>query len=276
MKKIFLVFILFFISIFSIPAYAQTIEINAPNDLAISTGGIFFFSTASNQKFKDVFPTNSLLNLGFTNFSGGPLTVAPAADFVVIGPSQDVRGNGNIILDYSMATQNVSNYGFSIIPTNGFSVFVVTPTLNASSSGGIISSSSGGGIVISSSSSGSAVSTSSSSGSIGSINKPNLTLSGPSLLTLKPQGNNVLKLTAKAESFSSNSKCQVYTSNDSLLRVKPTVFLLGQDHTTQAIRIGVPQIFAVHLIDTSTSKAVTINVTCENGASDEMDLVIKP
>lgn len=94
-----------------------------------------------------MFPTNPNLDIEFTNFTGGPCAIAPAADFAEIGPQIIVMGMGVQTLNFSGASQNVGNFGLSFVPQAGpcvFEIFIPKPQIVSTSS----SSSSGGDIVI--------------------------------------------------------------------------------------------------------------------------------
>lgn len=127
--------------------HAQTFDINSsfPQQTTISGPGFFPFSTISNDFFQEQFPQNMNLEATFTSFLGGPCTIAPAADFAEIGSPFTVTGNSNFILDFSMASQNVSTFGLSFVPKGSPCTFnLQIMTLSTSSSPGSISTSSGG------------------------------------------------------------------------------------------------------------------------------------
>lgn len=264
-----------------LPVSAQTLELSIKNDLAISTGGTHLFSVNSNNILKSVFPADTKVNLQISSFSGSPFVVAPTSDFTVIGPLQEIRGLGNYIVDYANAASNTNSYGLSITPSFGFSIFSLTPTAGgfsggSSSTSSSSSSSSSGGISSSSTSSSGSTSTSSSGGVKGTFNEGSIDLEGPGVLNLQSNKNNFVKLTVSQDDFLANSRCQIYTSNDPLLRIKPRIFDLGSSKKTQIFFVLVPREYAVKLIETDTNRTITIVVACENGARDEVDLIISP
>lgn len=104
---------------------------------------------------------------------------------------------------------------------------------------------------------------------------PALTLSGQDTLVLQPIGMNIAKIMALASNFPSNSKCTVTKSSD-LVRIKPSKFVLGPSKTKKTIRVKVPLLDALDLIENDISEEVNISVSCDNGASNEFDLFIEP
>lgn len=263
-------FILFICFSYLLPAKSQTIDLNINQDLAISAGGIYIFSLSANNQLKTILPTSPSLILQFTSFSGAPLKVAPVGDFNIIGTSQTVTTTGNITVDFSMALQNTGSYGLSLTPSSSASVFSFTVVpQSASSSTPTIGSTS------TSSSSGGSTSSSSSSGGI-VPGMPGITILGPDKIFLESKGNNLVKFTTSAFYFPTTSRCQVFTSNDPLLKVKPRSFSLNNEKNQKVIDVKVPTTFARNLITTGTSKIVTINVTCKNGARNQIDLLVIP
>ena len=133
---------------FPLIATAETFDIDSvfPQQATISGPGFFPFSNTSNDFFQDNFPQNMELEATFTNFLGGPCTLAPAADFAEIGPPFTVTGSNSFILDFSMASPNAGTFGLSFVPKGSpctFNLLIMTPSV-ASSSGS--TSTSGGAI----------------------------------------------------------------------------------------------------------------------------------
>ncbi len=129
------------ITIFSltltISTFAQTVEIGSKQSLTVSSPGFFPFSSISNATFKQNLPGNPNLEVLFTNFLGSPCNIAPAADFGEIGSPLMVTGNGNFIIDFSMAGPNAGTFGLSLVPQNGtciFDILVQKPSISSSSS----------------------------------------------------------------------------------------------------------------------------------------------
>lgn len=146
-----------------------------------------------------------------------------------------------------------------------------------SSSSGSTSTSTSGGIISMGTSSGvvSTPTSSSSSGGI-SVSSPELEIVGPTIFVLKQKGKNIVKLNVTSVNFKLPTQCQVFTSDDSLIMVKPLTFNLSAFLRQQILRVTIPKKIASDLIKAKTSKEVTINVTCKNGTSDEFDLNITP
>lgn len=129
----------------TLSAFAQTVEIGSKQSLTVSSPGFFPFSSTSNDQFKQGFNDNSNLDVFFTNFLGSPCQIAPAADFGEIGSPILVTGNGQFILDFSMAGPTSSAFGVSLVPQNGTCIFdilvqeqTITSSSSSSSSGEIV------------------------------------------------------------------------------------------------------------------------------------------
>lgn len=107
---------------------------------------------------------------------------------------------------------------------------------------------------------------------------PVLTLQAPEALILKPTGMNKVFVNAEASDFSTKSKCTVFTSSDSglSLKIRPKKFSLSSTKINKDFKIMVNNIDALELINSETSEVVTISVTCDNGASDEIDILLAP
>ncbi len=136
-QRILYVILLSSLLIFPLLASAQTFDIDSvfPQQATISNSGFFPFSNISNNAFQDQFPKNMSLEATFTNFLGGPCTIAPAANFAEIGPSFTVTGNSNFLLDFSMASQ-VDTFGLSFAPQGSpctFNLLIMTPIVSSSS-----------------------------------------------------------------------------------------------------------------------------------------------
>lgn len=106
---------------------------------------------------------------------------------------------------------------------------------------------------------------------------PVLSLSGPEKIVLRPTGMNVAKIKATGFNFPSSSMCTV-SSSSAITTIKPKVFTLspGGSKNKKIFRIKIPLLQALSLIETDSSETATITVTCSNGASDVIDLLITP
>lgn len=128
-----------------IKTYAQNLDFNTDQTLTVSGPGFFQFSTTANDDFHMLFPTNPNLDVIISNYLGGPCLIAPAADFNEVGPQTTLSGNNQLMLDFTMAGENVDLFGLSFVPTSApctFNLFITPHEIISSSS----SSSSGGGI----------------------------------------------------------------------------------------------------------------------------------
>lgn len=112
----------------------------------------------------------------------------------------------------------------------------------------------------------------------GSQGVPVLNLSGPDSIILKPIGPNKAPIIATATNFSASSKCKVFASseNNTRLKTRPTKFSLSPSMTSKTFMLKVPKIEALNLISNEASDTATVNVTCENGANDEISITITP
>ncbi len=125
----------------SLTTSAQTFDINSPitQQFTITSPGFFPLSNIANDAFQEQFSQNMNLEATFTNFLGGPCTLAPAADFAEIGPPFTITGNSNFLLDFSMASPNVDIFGLSLVPKGSpctFNLQLTTPKIQSSSSSG--------------------------------------------------------------------------------------------------------------------------------------------
>lgn len=105
---------------------------------------------------------------------------------------------------------------------------------------------------------------------------PTLEIIGQDTLILKSRGGNKVVLKANAFNFPQLTKCRVTTSNDSLVKVKPKQFLLSKVQTKKKITVRVPLAKAFELIENDSEETATITIVCENGTSDEFDLLLTP
>ncbi|MBI3589765.1 MAG: pre-peptidase C-terminal domain-containing protein [Candidatus Melainabacteria bacterium] len=112
----------------------------------------------------------------------------------------------------------------------------------------------------------------------GSQGIPVLNLSGPDSIILKPVGSNKASIMAMATDFSASSKCKVFTSseNNTHLKTRPAKFSLSSSMTSKTFMLIVPKAEALNLISNEVSDTATVNVTCENGANDEISVTITP
>lgn len=107
---------------------------------------------------------------------------------------------------------------------------------------------------------------------------PVVSLTTKDALVLKPVGRNRFTVLAEAVNFSEPSTCQVFTTsdNDILLKTRPAKFKLSPNITRKQFKVIVPKPQALELINNNTEETVTVNVTCDNGASDDTDIILTP
>ncbi len=107
-------------------SYAQSIELNSPQDLTVSFSGFFPFSDEANQSFKDLIDQNGSVAIIIKNFMGKGLNIAPAADFREIGKKKKIKGDTIIIIDYKK--KKAKKFGLSFVPKGAVSAnFEVQP-----------------------------------------------------------------------------------------------------------------------------------------------------
>ncbi len=82
------------------PAMAQLVELDTPQDISIFGTGFYPFSDAANASFKELVNKNGLVAVVIKNFDGKPLKIAPAADFHEIGRKKTITADGILIIDY--------------------------------------------------------------------------------------------------------------------------------------------------------------------------------
>ncbi len=95
------------------------LELNKIQTLVISDSGFFPFSNDSNNKLKNLFLIDSILNLTISNFTGGACKIAPAADLAEVNFSTTVDMDGLFTINYINAKpKNVNNYGIAFVPVS--------------------------------------------------------------------------------------------------------------------------------------------------------------
>lgn len=107
---------------------------------------------------------------------------------------------------------------------------------------------------------------------------PVLSLSAPESLILKSTGMNKLPVTVEISNFSNPSKCKVFTTTNSgiTIKSKPAKFSLSQSMTNKTFNLMINKLDALNIINSNVADTVTVNVTCSNGANDEIDVSLAP
>jgi len=105
---------------------------------------------------------------------------------------------------------------------------------------------------------------------------PTVTLSGSDTIFLNPTGMNFINLIATASNFDSKSSCSILTSDSTLLKSKPSRFMLSPIMTQKTIKVKVPSFQAVNLISNGSSDVITVSISCDNQTSDEKDILLSP
>ncbi|MBI2995610.1 MAG: hypothetical protein HYY52_02750 [Candidatus Melainabacteria bacterium] len=108
------------------------------------------------------------------------------------------------------------------------------------------------------------------------IGIPSVTLTGSDTLILKPVGANKTMIKASAFNFNSKSKCFITSSNESFVKIKPSVFSLSPAMLAKNMRVVIKRSHALDLISNNKEEDLTVSIICDNGASDEFDIHLTP
>ena len=104
--------------VLAVPAFAQQVELDTPQTIAIFGTGFYPFSDAANQSFKKLVNENGLVAIVIKNFNGKPLKIAPAADYKEIGRKKNISADGIVILDYKKKKGKRFGLSFKGKPTS--------------------------------------------------------------------------------------------------------------------------------------------------------------
>ena len=107
---------------------------------------------------------------------------------------------------------------------------------------------------------------------------PVLSLSAPEAVLIKQNGNTKVMIRAEATNFSSKSNCDIFVSNDNdiTFKVKPAFFSLTPKATRKKFKIILPFIEGQNIVNNGAGENVSINVTCDNGANEEINILFTP
>ena len=107
---------------------------------------------------------------------------------------------------------------------------------------------------------------------------PVLSLSAPEAVLIKQNGNTKVMIRAEATNFSSKSNCDIFISNDNniTLKAKPAFFSLSPKATRKKFKIILPFSEGQNIINNGVGENVSINVTCDNGANEEINILFTP
>lgn len=86
-------------------------------------------------------------------------------------------------------------------------------------------------------------------------------------------GINFFKLRADAVQFKSTTDCDISTSDESFLKVRPSTFILSPFRKRKIFIARIPSSQALSL---QSNKKITITATCKNNASDKAVVLITP
>ncbi|MBI3590016.1 MAG: hypothetical protein HY094_01395 [Candidatus Melainabacteria bacterium] len=103
-----------------------------------------------------------------------------------------------------------------------------------------------------------------------------LTIITPDSLSLKPRGLNVFKINIVGLNFKSISKCQATSSDDSLIKIKPKIFVLSPARNKKSVLVRLSRSLVSDIIDNGSSEDITVSVSCVNGAGDEKNVTLIP
>lgn len=103
---------------------------------------------------------------------------------------------------------------------------------------------------------------------------PQLSITGEGDVTLSRTRKNANKLAVNAFNFVFNTTCTAISLDNSLLKVKPSKFILGSKKSRQALRISVPFTKVLELLGQKSSEFVNVQVFCDNEASAEREVYL--
>lgn len=105
---------------------------------------------------------------------------------------------------------------------------------------------------------------------------PSIAVSGPEALILKQKGKNMIELSVNSFNFNTRTRCEVITSDNVAVMVKPSVFKLDKTKPKRKVKIKIPLSQALTLIEEDRTETLSISILCDNGVSDEIDVEISP
>ena len=113
---------------------------------------------------------------------------------------------------------------------------------------------------------------------ISTVESPTITLSGPETVIVSDltKKKNKFKVQVDASNFMSKSKCEVIQSDNITAKIKPKKFKLNHKKTRKKLRVKIPFIEVLDLVESDTQETLTISVFCTNGANDIIDILITP
>ncbi|MBI3309255.1 MAG: pre-peptidase C-terminal domain-containing protein [Candidatus Melainabacteria bacterium] len=109
---------------------------------------------------------------------------------------------------------------------------------------------------------------------IGEGGNPAITLSSPSAFIPKAKGKNKFMIKVNAFNFDSKSTCEVSTSDNVEVMIRPSIFMLGGKKTSAKVKFALPRPEALRVLEQGTNETLTISIICTNGASDETDISV--
>ena len=92
-------------------------------------------------------------------------------------------------------------------------------------------------------------------------------------LLLQATEQSVTNLIARGINFKSSSTCTVSENFTGLLKITPRHFVLGKRKKTRKIKVSIPQETALTI---NNPRAITLNIECRNGASNQTDIILVP
>lgn len=108
------------------------------------------------------------------------------------------------------------------------------------------------------------------------VQPPTVVIDGPEQLILKRKRTNSVRLSVDVSDFTKKTRCDISTTNDTLLMITPKRFNLSDNIDSRVLIAKVPFIQALDLLSNDSQETVTITVNCVNGATDNIDLLITP
>lgn len=277
MKKLFLLVLIIGVSgILNLNAYSQTSTSTytitlSGNDLKSTSGlnityalspasgfqldtGVTFKANGATLLLSNVDTTKNLISLVWTGAITdgvitltGKLTGSPTATSGVSIVKVEKAGGTDIT---SLVQKNVVVTGGTTNPTPTPSP-TATPTTSSTSS------------------------TSSSSGGDTTDTEPSVTLEGPSVIQVLSKRVSPAKIKITANNFDKTAtKCTLTSSDNTLLTVRPKTVLLDKIRKKKFSFLRIPPKKVKELVGTDFDDSAVIDVTCDNGASDAIEVEI--
>lgn len=106
---------------------------------------------------------------------------------------------------------------------------------------------------------------------------PFISIAGPESIVLNPSGKkNRVKLEVTGFNITNRTKCSISNTGNAQVRTKPRNLKLTKNKSKRRIKVRVPKSESLSLIQNNQEATTTIQVQCDNGATDEFSIDILP